>query len=383
MKLLPRAGGKILERYTINPDLRKLRLASDPLRPRAPPVGSFVLLAIAVLLYMPWLAALMATPSWVEPGTGGGETRMAAAWATLYVLVLGTPLWLVLGGLLLLAWRRGSAPPALAAASGILYVLAAIATFGAAQTYFTFPGGWSILVPALLPPLLALYSVWVRIPVLAAGALRRVPTAALGGVALVASAAIPFAMIDPIGYPARLAQHQERMNAVFARRDAEMQQKAQQWEEGIHKLGPDSPLAAWLEYVNGSVEGEPLHLDAVDGARKANSRQADALALLDSAPISRLVDLWQLDLSATPALCAAYNQALARLAATDEPIESEVGKQIEWQLPNIKFFLGGGCDLASGLGAAAQRADKVRQVNPGDVHWPQLVATLAALRSSR
>ena len=42
-----------------------------------------------------------------------------------------------------------------------------------------------------------------------------------------------------------------------------------------------SPLAAWLEYVNGSVEGEPLHLEALDGARKANSRQADAAALLD------------------------------------------------------------------------------------------------------
>ena len=358
-------------------------MASDPPRPQAPPVGSFLLLAIAVLLYIPWLAAMVATPSWVEPGTGGGETRIAEAWATLYVVLLGTPLWLVLGGLLLLAWRKGLAPPALAAASGILYALAAMATFGAAQTYFTWPGAWSILVPLLLPPLLALYGMWVRIPALAVGVLRRVPAAALGGVALVASAAIPFAMIDPGGYPARLALHQQSMNAVFARRDAELQQKARQWEEGIHKLGPDSPLAAWLEYVNGSVEGEPLHLDALDGARKANSRQADAPALLDSAPIARLVDLWQLDLAATPALCAAYHRALTRLAATDEPIESEVGKQIEVQLPNIKFLLGGGCDLASGLGAAARRADKVEQVNPGDARWPQLVATLAALRGSR
>jgi hypothetical protein len=289
----------------------------------------------------------------------------------------------VLGGLLLLAWRKGLARPALAAASGILYALAAMATFGAAQTYFTWPGGWSILVPISLPPLLALYGVWVRVPALAAGARRRIPAATLGGVALVASAAIPFAMIDPAGYPARLARHQDSMNAVFARRDAELQAKAQQWEEGIHKLGPDSPLAAWLEYVDGSVEGEPLHLEALDGARKANSRQADAAALLDSAPIGRLVDLWQLDLAAPPALCAAYGRALTRLAATDEPIESEVGKQIEWQLPNIKFLLAGGCDLASGLGAAARRAEKVTQVNPGDPRWPQLVTTLAALRSSR
>jgi hypothetical protein len=360
-------------------------LASElPRPPSSPvPVGSFLLLAIAVLLYILWLAALVATPSWVEPGGGGGETRIAEAWATLYVLVFGTLLWLVLGGMLLLAWRNGVATPASAAASGIVYVLAVIATFGAAQTYFTWPGGWSILVPVLLPPLLALYGIWVRIPALAAGALRRVPAAGLAGAALVACAAIPFATIDPAGYPARLAQHQEIMNAQFARRDAELQENARQWEEGIHKLGPDSQLAAWLEYVNGSLEGEPLHLEALDGARKANSRQADAIALLDDGRILRLVDLWQFDLAATPKLCAAYDRALTRLAATDEPIESEVGKQIEGQLPNIKFLLAGRCDLASGLGAVAKRAEQVTQVNPGDGHWPQLVATLAALRSSR
>ena len=155
------------------------------------------------------------------------------------------------------------------------------------------------------------------------------------------------------------------------------------WEEGIHKLGPESSLAVWLDYVNGSVEGEPLHLEALDGARKANSRQADAVVLLDDGRILKLVDLWQLDLAATPALCTAYDHALMRLAATDEPIASEVGKQIERQLPNIKFFVGAGCDLAASLGAAAARVEKVAQANPADTHWPQLAVTLAALRSSR
>ena len=92
--------------------------------------GSWLLLAAASLLYIPWLMALYAAPSWVEPGGSGGEDRIAEAWATLWILGLGIPLWLVLGAMLLLAWRKGFAPPVWSAASGILYVLGAAATLG-------------------------------------------------------------------------------------------------------------------------------------------------------------------------------------------------------------------------------------------------------------
>jgi hypothetical protein len=236
-------------------------------------------------------------------------------------------------------------------------------------------------VPALLPPLLALYGVWVRVPALAAGPMRLVPAVALGGVALVAFAAIPFAYIDPIGYPARLAQEQRRSDAVFAQRDAESLEKARRWEAGINKLGPDSPLAAWLEYVNGSVESGPLHQQALDGARRASSRQADAVQLLDNGQILQLAELWQFDLAVTPALCSAYDRALHRLATTDDPYETVVGKQLERQLPNVKLLLAADCDLASSLDAAERQAREVAGANPADEErWAQLLAALGALR---
>jgi hypothetical protein len=350
---------------------------------QSPPVGSFLLLGGAILLYIPWLLAIVAAPQWGEPGTGSGESRMSEAWAILIAMLLGIPLWLALGGLALLAWRKGSAPPAWAAASGILYPLAVIATFGAARTYLTWPGGLSILVLALLPPLLALYGVSARLPALAAGPMRWVPAAALGGVALVAFAAIPFASIDPVGYPARLAREKQRWEAEFARRDAQSQEVARRWEAGIDKLGPDSPLSAWLEYVNGSVASEPLHQQALDGARRADSRQADAIRLLDDGQIGRLVELSQFELAVTPALCAAYDRALHQLAMSDDPYEAMVGEQLERQLPNVKFFLAADCDLASGLDAAKARAGKVAAANPGDERWAQFRATLGAMGRGR
>ena len=342
-----------------------------------------MLLAAAILSYIPWLLALVNAPSWAAPGTGSGEERFSEAWAIGFTLLFGTPLWLAIGGLMFFAWRRGSAPHGWTMASAILYPLGLIATFGASQTWLAWPGGWSILVPALLPPLLALYSIWVLVPSLAFSARRLAPAVALGLTALVASASIPFALIDPAGYPARLAAHRQRWNETFARRDTEAQQAALRWEAGIRKLGPESPLAAWLEYVNGSVGSEPLHQQALDGARHANGRQADAIALLDNGQIRRLAEMWQLNLTVTPALCAAYDRALVRLATTDEPMESEVGGWLEQQLPNIKILLAADCDLANGRGAAAARATKVAAANPGTARWLQLAAILGAPDRSR
>ena len=352
-------------------------------RPRSPPGGSFLLLAAAILLYIPWLLAIVAAPQWGEPGSGSGESRMSEAWAILIALLFGIPLWLALGGLALLAWRRGFAPPAWSAASGMLYLLAVVATFGAAKTYLTWPGGLSILVLALLPPLLALYGVSVRLPALAAGRMRWVPAAALGGVALFACAAIPFASIDPIGYPARLAREQQRWDAAFAQRDARSLDAARRWEAGIDKLGPDSPLSAWLDYVNGSVVSEPLHQQALDGARRASGRQADAVKLLDGGQIGRLAELSQLELAVTPALCAAFDRALHQRAITDDPYEAMVGEQLERQLPNVEFLLAADCDLASGLDATKARAGKVAAVNPGDQRWAQFRATLDGMGRGR
>ncbi len=343
-------------------------------------MGSYLLLVAATLLYIPWLAALVAAPPWSAPGGASGEAGMSEAWAELFAFAFGTPLWLALAGLLWLAWRKGHAQQAWAAASGMIYALSLIATLFAAGTYITWPGGWSIYVAALLPPLLALYGVSARSPALAAGRFRFVPAFALGAAALVELSALPFAYLDPIGYPARLVEERRRWDAVFAKRNAESEARAIKWEQDIGKLGPDSSLAAWLEYVNGAPAGDALHEQAVEGAKKAKNRQADAITLLDNGQIQRLSELWRLDLAATPPLCAAYDRALTQVAKSAELLEERVGKQLERQLPNINYLLAASCDLSVGLAASEARAKKVATAMPAFPQWEQFAATLNALR---
>ncbi|GEM_PF-2047664 len=371
------------------PELPKDRAISEiptpvpPEPPRSPPVGSYGLLVAAGLLYAPYLAALLAAPPWTEPGKASGEELWSEAWADMFAIIFGGGLWLALAGLTVLAGRKGHAPPAWKAVSAILFVCAAVATLVAARTYLVWPGGGSILVAALLPPLVAFYGVAARLETFAAGVKRFLPAAALASVGVLAACSLLFASIDPLLYPARLAEQKRRWAVDIARRNAESESEAARWEQGIAKLGPDSPLSAWLDYVNGAAAETPLHERAVAGARQAKARQEEAAALLENGQANRLAELWRFDLAATPALCAAYDRALKQIAATDGEMEMIVGERLKRQTPNIEFLLAANCDLSAGLDAAEARAKKVAAALPGFPEWADFPATLSALRRKR
>ena len=361
-------------------------VSTPPHHPPSPPVGSLLLLALAVVFYIPALLAIWLGGPEGDPATFSGEARYSQAWAMLYALLFGILLWIALGVLVLLAGLKGHLTCSWTAAAGIFYPLAAGATFAAAQVCFTWPGGWSVLVPALLPPLLALYALAARVPLLGADWPLAVPAAALGSAMVVAVAAIPLALIDKIEFPANLAAAQRRWESVFDQRHDALMKAASQWEARINNLGPNSPLEAWLEYVNGSGSSGPLHQQALDGARHVDRRQAEVVKLIEDGRIRQLTALWQLDIAATPALCAAYDQGLRRLSQSDEVYELKVGEDLERQLPNLKFLAAANCDLETGLSAAEARVRKLLVVYPdgdGHEHWLQFQAALGALHHTR
>src|SRR6185295_2929609 len=105
------------------------------------PVGTIILLSLAAVLYAAMMSCLADAP--------GGDA-FGRGLALAYAAILGTVLWVVLAALLIIAAAKGRGD------------------------------GSALLVPALLPPLYALYALWARLPALHARLRAGVVSAVLG-----------------------------------------------------------------------------------------------------------------------------------------------------------------------------------------------------------
>jgi hypothetical protein len=336
-----------------------------------------LLLALACVLYVPMITAIYGSPEG-DPANYGSESRYSVGWDEIFVMLFGIPLWLTLGGMLLSAGRSGRMPVWARGWAFLVHIAAAITVWAVTQVYIDADGGASVIVPALLPPLIAGYATAMRLPALSGLPPDRVSGAVLIACGLVMAAAIPLGMLDLANLPAHVAADARRLDAIFAKRDAEIAKDQAEDEARFKTLTPDSSLQDYVRYVHYTDESDPRHAAALAGARLVKSRQADAAQMLDEGKIDRLWELWQYDLEPTPALCAAYDRALLRQATDSEMFDLNVAQLLKYQLPNIKFFGAGHCDLDAGLTAAEARLNKIIAV-PGNAEWKDFLATLAAL----
>lgn len=206
---------------------------------RPMPGASIGLLILAALFYAPMLAILVSA----EPSAGGGgEARMAAAFAGLFAFSFGFAVWVTVGGLLLIAALHGAMPRWARLPAAALYALGAIAG-GVAIDGEVDLGGWVFIVPALLPPVVAGYALWAVVP----PAQRIVPpqpatVALLAAMAVLIVATIPLASFDAQTLPDRLAREKARGEAIMAEREAEWARLRQQNDDRFQRLTPDSSL---------------------------------------------------------------------------------------------------------------------------------------------
>jgi hypothetical protein len=333
------------------------------------------------------IASLIYGPPGGDPTQYGGESRMAEAFAEGYAILFGVLLWIAIGVLLLIAVRAGT-PRWVAIASGLLFPISAIAAFIAAEACFDVPGGWSILVPVLLPPLVALWAIWLRSPRLRALIpVERASIAGLGAVAVLCAAAIPLDILDERNMPARAAAYAKKNEAIVAEREAEGARYERERQEKFARLTSDSPFADHLEYVNTYSLPEAEHEKAIAGARQAATRQQAAVKLLQAEKPQLFVlrELWRLDIAATPELCSALNGALVK-EANAEGFDTNAGQYLEYQLPNMKSFAGAGCDLDPALDAAAARVQKILttmgNADAGRQEWSGFIAAVSALHQT-
>jgi hypothetical protein len=330
--------------------MNDLHPAGRPLR--SPPVGAVLLALLAGLLYAMQLAVLH---------DSGHSDAAGDALGDAIVVLFGVTLWIVLAGLMLVAYKNGRMPDWAVSGALVLVPLSGYACFTATNLYAAH-GGWAFFVPALVPPVIVVYALSIRIPALVEAVPEGFSSALAGGaiVALIA-ASIWASHLDKLAAPAREAALQAGYDKMLAEQEKVAAEDRAADEAKFAALGPDSPLRDYLEYLNGS---DSRAQTAMEGARHAGSRQADATALLQQR--DRLVDLrelWQLDIGATPALCQAYDAALRRSALKIDPSYSNrLGEAIdlEFQLPNLKWLVAQHCDLRGVLTDLARRLRVVR-----------------------
>jgi hypothetical protein len=120
---------------------------------RSLPVGAFVVLALAVLLYALMLINILA------PDTSGpGDRVVGEAFMELFITV---GLWVVLAILVVIGGVMGAMPRWVGWSAVVLVPLAGVASFVALDMVSRGVMA-GIIVPVLLPALVAFYAMWAR-----------------------------------------------------------------------------------------------------------------------------------------------------------------------------------------------------------------------------
>ena len=186
-----------------------------------------------------------------------------------------------------------------------------------------------LLVPAGLPPLIAAYALWTRLPALQ----RKLPELPAGIVMLGAIALLSLAPM-----PRYVSEQMERARERAAEREEARQEAAKEAErrrqnlERFQKLTADSPLWDWTPFFGKDSE---LDAQATAGAKALPHRQADAEEALRRGLGFPLLEYGRLDLTATPALCAAAGDFLQREASAHLAPSADA-EYDEKLLPNVE-----------------------------------------------
>ena len=338
-------------------------MSTEPRAPQMAFIGAWLLLGLACLLYLGLMHDLVPSPA--REFIQGGEPASNAigrGLAELFAFLLIFLLWIVLAILVFLRGKGQKMPPLALVASAILLPLSGVAAVYAADLYASY-AGWAIVVPALLPPLIALYAMWGRLPVLhSALPAKIINPVAWSAMLVLTLAPFPLSVIDPRIYAAGEPERQRQREAYLAAAEQQAQRNEQDRQREkteargpaiarFQALTPDSSLGDYLDALESYTfyaPDEAAQEDTFAKGRQIKSRQADAVALLKEGRIWRMTELWNLDIEATPAVCAAYSDALRHDAAELDPMSVDFAKvnEIAGQLPNLKWLVKEHCDLA-------------------------------------
>jgi hypothetical protein len=272
---------------------------SDQTAPR-PPIGMLALLILAALLYAATVGSIADLGSTDAAGRALGEA---------FGVIYGFGLWVVLAAMIVIGGLNGKMPVWAAIVAAILVPASAVASVIAIE-FIKYHTGWQLLVPALIPPLIAAYALWARLPQLHR-ALPPILTgiALWGGVLALTLAPMP----DYVGQKIADARLKAAAKVENEAKVTAEEQRRRDDLARFQKLTDASPLWEWAAFLG---EDSPLDKQAAEGARKLSHRQADAEAALRRGMGFPLVEYVRLDLEATPGFCEAAGNFLSEAAAS-------------------------------------------------------------------
>lgn len=286
----------------------------------APPIGTFIVLAVAVVLYLGMMGALTNIQN---PGNDAVGRAMAEGFGIMFTIML----WVVLGILLLIGGIQGAMPGWSAATAGILLVVSGVSVANLGRLFDNGTNPQYLLAPVAIPPLFAGYALWARLPSWRR-ALPAMPTSIVvwAAVALLSAVPLPRYIAEERAANAVIQQEKAEADAAAAKAEAQRRETA----ERFHKLTMDSPLWDWAAFFG---KDSAFDAEAIAGANKLPHLQADAEEALHRGMGFPLVEYQRLNVEATPGYCAAASDFLIKDAAAHRAPDSDAEYSSETAQP--------------------------------------------------
>ena len=225
---------------------------------------------------------------------------------------------------------------------------------GATVDLLSSPGfDWALIVPGVLPPLIAAYALWARLPGLH-GVLPETATSGAVCAAVLLLSAVPWIALSQRSSERAEVRTQQQQLPVIS--DEERRAQAtRDWQARFEGLTPDSSFGDYLDYIK---PGSPFRQRALEEARLVTDRQEQAEKLIRDGMLVWLGDLWQLDIAPTPSLCDAFAARLQKEAEEDRGKGSYwvVVEYLEIHLENLKWLASAHCDLKDAIAAVETTA---------------------------
>ncbi len=301
-----------------------------------------ILLVLVILLWLP-LVGNLATINNSDPA-GNGLSKA-------YGVFMAIALWILMALLLVVAGVKGQMPMWAGVLAFLLAPASGAATLAAIELLSdrTF-SRWPILIPALVPPLIAAFAIWAYVPSIHAAIPANLAGAIVWGTVLCLA-------ISPWPSIAKRSgegdEHRAKIEAAYQAESAKRKEQDRQEKLArFQKLTYDAPLWEWRDFADPESE---LREQALEGMRHVKSRQADAEELLAHGLPFPMRELSNLALEATPALCESARRFLRKKADSMKPNVAGappydvIADLIEPYLPTMTWLTQKHCECADEL----------------------------------